>query len=89
MSTLDSFRNLKPALSDPARSAFTILPSDTQSLAILPKAILVGSAGQIALRAVDSSVDVTLTVAPGQLLPIRALYVRATGTTAGALVGLA
>lgn len=89
MSAFDRFRNQASALSDPARAAFAIVPSDSQPLATLPKAIMAGSAGTVALRAVDSAADVTVTLAAGQILPLRALYVRAAGTTAGALVGLA
>ena len=89
MSAIDRFRNKTPALSDPARIAFAIIPSNDQALSILPKAIMVGSAGTVVLRAVDSPSDVTITLAAGQILPLRALYVRAAGTTAGALVGLA
>ena len=49
----------------------------------------VGGAGEIVLRALDSAVDVTIAVQAGQLLPIRARFVRATGTTATGLVSLA
>ena len=89
MSATDRFHNQAPALSDPARAAFAIVPSDDQPLTILPKAIVARSAGAVVLRAVDSPADVTVTLAAGQILPLRALYVRAAGTTAGALVGLA
>lgn len=89
MTATDPFHNQATALSDPARAAFVITPHDAQPLAILPKAIMAGVAGQVALRAVDSPADVTVTLAAGQVLPLRALYVRAAGTTAGALVGLA
>lgn len=89
MSAFDRFHNQAPALSDPARAAFAIAPSDDQPLAVLPKAIIAGSAGTVSLRAVDSPADVTVTLAAGQILPVRALYIRAAGTTAGTLVGLA
>jgi hypothetical protein len=89
MSAIDRFHNQAPTLSDPARAAFAITPSNDAPLPILPKAILVGTAGTVALRAVDSPADVTVTLAAGQILPVRALFVRATGTSAGALVGLA
>ena len=89
MSAFDRYENHTPALSDPARAAFVIAPHDSQPLAMLPKAITAGIGGRLVLRAVDSPGDVTVTVAAGQILPIRALYVRAAGTTAGELVGLA
>jgi hypothetical protein len=42
----------------------------------------------VVLRAVGSDIDVTLTLAAGEILPVRVQYVRAAGTTA-ALHGLA
>lgn len=86
---IDPFENYHDALSGPARRAFAITPDDSQALPLLPKGICVGTAGTIALRAVDSAQDVVVTVQAGQLLPVRASYVRASGTTAGALVALA
>lgn len=85
----DRFQNQVAAVADPARSAFAITPHDTQPLATLPKALIAGTAGAVVLRAVDSPGDVTVTLAAGQILPLRVLYVRQTGTTAGSLVGLA
>lgn len=89
MSAFDRYESHVPALADPARNAFAIAPHDSQPLAILPKAIAAGVAGRVVLRAVDSPGDVTFTLAAGQILPVRALYIRAAGTTAGELVGLA
>lgn len=88
MST-DTFSKYANGLSSPAREAFAIAPDDAAELARLPKALLIGGAGALKLRAVDSPADVTVTVQSGQILPIRARYVRATGTTATGLVGLA
>jgi hypothetical protein len=74
----------------PARLADAITPSDTAVLPTLPKAIYVGGAGNITLRAVDSTADVVLNgVLAGSTIPVRAQFIRATGTTATGLVGLA
>jgi hypothetical protein len=88
MST-DTFSKYANGLSSPAREAFAITPDDAAELAKLPKAVMAGSSGSLRLRAVDSPADVTVTVQAGQLVPIRARYVRATGTTATGIVGLA
>lgn len=85
----DPYEKHGAAVSDPARQAFPIVPNDTQPLAVLPKAIMAGTSGTLTLRAVDSPADVTLTVAAGQIVPLRAAYIRASGTTASAILGLA
>ena len=85
----DHFAAMADTPISPARTAFAIAPNDTAALPILPKAIFAGTAGAIVLRAVDSAADVTLTVATGQIIPVRPSHVRSTGTTAGGLVGLA
>jgi len=84
----DTFNKLADSPGFPARQATAVVPSDAAEVSPLPKALLIGGAGTIALRAVDSAGDVTITVAAGQLLPIRAQYIRATGTTATSIVAL-
>lgn len=86
---IDSFQNYGDSAADPARRAFAVTPSDAAELTLLPKALLIGGAGNVVLRAVDSPVDVSVAVVAGQIVPIRARYVRATGTTATAIVALA
>lgn len=76
-------------LGTPARRAFAVQPHDTQPLPTLPKALWVGAAGTVVLRAVDGTADVAFTVAAGQILPVRVSHVRATGTSADNLVALA
>lgn len=74
----------------PARDAYAITPHATNEVDPLPKAIFVGTGGDITLRAVGSSADVVLkNVQDGQIIDIRAQYIRATGTTATDIVGLA
>ena len=49
-----------------------------------------GTGGTLVVRGVDASADVTFrNVAAGQVLEVRARYIRATGTTAADLVALA
>lgn len=86
---LDPFR-FSDALLAPARAPFAITPSDTTALPVLPKAIYVGTGGVLVVRGIDAAADVTLkNVAAGRVIDIRASHVRATGTTAADLVGLA
>lgn len=86
----DNFEPSVDSLVAPARNAFTIVPNDSAALPSLPKAIYVGSGGTIVLRPVDGAQDVTFFgVASGSILDIRAKFIRATGTTASFMVGLA
>ncbi len=85
----DNLSGVPDSLSSPARRAWAVTPHNTNELTALPKALLIGGAGDIVLRASASLADVTLTVAAGQCLPIRASHVRATGTTATNIVALA
>lgn len=86
----DNFEPTVDSLVAPARNAFTIVPNDSAALPSLPKAIYVGSGGTIILRPVDGTQDVTFFgVASGSILDIRAKFIRATGTTASFMVGLA
>lgn len=74
----------------PALNCFAITPDDTADLALVTKAIYVGEAGDVVLRSAQGDADVTFRNVPeGYILDVRVLAVRATGTTAGSLVGLA
>ena len=74
----------------PALNCFAITPDDAAELALVTKAIYVGEAGDVVLRSVQGNTDVTFRNVPeGYILDVRVLAVRATGTTAGSLIGLA
>jgi hypothetical protein len=87
--TFDPFQSFGDSVGDPARRAYAVTPNDAAELTPLPKALLIGGSGTIVLRAVDSQADVTIPVGAGQIVPIRASFVRATGTTATQIVALA
>lgn len=73
----------------PARGAVTVTPHATNALNPIPRALYVGTGGNITLRAKDSSADVSFVGVPsGSILPVNAQYVRVTGTTATDIVGL-
>ena len=86
----DRFENQIDTLSQPAREAFAIAPHASNEIDPLPKAIYVGTGGDITLRAAGSNTDVQFcNVASGQILDVRARFIRAEGTTAADIVGLA
>jgi len=85
---MDTFKNYNSSLESPARCATDVAPSDTSALSQVTRAIYVGEAGDISVEMVDGA-NVTFQAVPsGTVLPIRVSKIRATGTTAGALLGL-
>lgn len=85
----DGFSGTVDSVSAPARRAVAVTPSDTQALAEVPKALFVGTGGTLALRGVGGGADLLWKNVPdGTVLPFRAEYVRATGTTAADVLAL-
>ena len=70
-----------------AEDGFAIAPNDGADLEIETRQIVVGGAGTVTAT-LKSGRDVAFTCVAGQTLQIRATRVKATGTTATALVGL-
>ncbi len=86
----DRFDGYSDSLTAPAGVCFAIAPHDIDGLSEVTRAIYVGTGGNIVVRPADSLADVTFTNAPaGTILDIRVSHVRATGTSATDLVGLA
>lgn len=87
---VDPFQLHGDAVANPSRAPFAVTPHDTDALPTIPKALYVGTAGDLVLRGAGGAADVTFrNVGAGQVLDVRASHVRATGTTAGAIVALA
>jgi len=85
----DQFQNSADQVSAPATRAVAVSPHDSTALTDIPKALFVGTGGSITMRGVNGSADqLWKNVASGTVLPFRAQYVRATGTTAGDLLAL-
>ncbi len=73
----------------PAARAVAVVPSDAQALAEIPKALFVGTGGNVALRGAGGGADQLFkNVANGTVLPFRPEFVRATGTTAADILAL-
>jgi hypothetical protein len=75
--------------SGPANRMFLIVPHATNPVSPLPKAIRADSAGTVTFRAAKSDQDVTVNLAAGEQLDVRAKYVRVAGTNVATLHGLA
>ncbi|WP_375290990.1 hypothetical protein [Qipengyuania sp.] len=86
----DAFARRADSAEAPSANPYAIVPSDAAPLVATPKALYVGSGGTVVLRTAGGAADVTFAnVASGQILPVRAQFVRATGTTAADIVALA
>ncbi|HET9511489.1 MAG TPA: hypothetical protein VFO80_10105 [Sphingomonas sp.] len=84
----DPFSNVADAPSAPATRLVAVVPHDTDPLPDTPKALYVGTGGTIVLAGIAGGDATLLNVPDGTILPIRARFVRASGTTAQAIVGL-
>ena len=85
----DAFQNAADVVSAPATRALAVVPSDTDSLPDIPKALFVGTGGTIVMRGANGGADQTWkNVGSGTVLPFRARFIRATGTSATDLLAL-
>lgn len=72
----------------PASRLRAVVPSNDEDLEYVTNGIIASGAGTISIIARDDTAAVTVPIAAGQLLPIRAKRIRATGTTATGIVAL-
>lgn len=73
---------------DSASDGFAIVPSDTNDLADVTRALWVGEAGDLNIILVSGVTVLIKGVAAGTLLPLKVSRVLAASTTAGSIVGL-
>lgn len=86
----DKYARTTSSLIAPAGSSFAINPDDSASLPVISKALYIGTGGDLTVQlAHDSSDRLFKNVSSGAILDLRASHVRATGTTAADIVGLA
>ncbi|MGB3796544.1 MAG: hypothetical protein WA957_09615 [Alteraurantiacibacter sp.] len=88
--TYDPFSATGDSVIAPSRFTFAVVPDDIAKLDAVTKAIYVGIGGDVVVRSIDADADVTFrNVQAGTILDVRCAHVRATGTTAAGIVGLA
>ncbi|WP_375396521.1 hypothetical protein [uncultured Sphingomonas sp.] len=88
--SIDRFQDTLDSAALAARAPYAVTPNDVAPLPVIPKALYVGTVGHVMVRGIDGSEDVLFrNVASGQILDVRARFVRATGTTASDIVALA
>ena len=76
------------AASAPATEMALITPHNTNALDPVPKALRFDGAGTVTFQALGSSTDVVITAIAGEILPVRARFIRSTGTTVATIHGL-
>jgi len=85
---LDSFGQIGDSPEFSARNLFAITPG-AADLDRVTKAVYIGTGGNIELQAIGDTASVIMKVSDGQIIPVRARKVIATGTTATGIVGMA
>ncbi len=86
----DKFEHVADSLTAPAEEAFVITPNDTAELPQITKALYIGDGGDVTLRPLRATQDVTFRNLPsGAILDVRVSAVREAGTSASNLIGLA
>jgi hypothetical protein len=87
---IDQFEGSAQSTITPSENAFPVTPDDEIALSLIPKYLYVGGAGRVTLRTKDAAADVVFENVPaGGYIYVRASHVRATGTTATAIVACA
>ena len=88
MPIIDLFETHAPSLDGPAIGGFDIAPDDQNDLPKLTRALMVSTLGDVTLTLQDGSTLTLAGLAPGQVYPLRAGRVLATGTSATGIKGL-
>ncbi len=74
--------------SDPVSNGFAITPSDATNFTRETRGIYVGTTGNVVVVFPDASTVTFNSVPAGAILPVRAIRVNSTNTTASNMVGL-
>lgn len=89
---VDPFGGVFSSVSDPGERAAAIIPSNTADLLETPKAIYVGTGGDIAMigdnEAPGAAAVVWKNVPSGAVVPFRPRRIMVTGTTAADMLGI-
>ena len=85
---MDKFSNFPTTPISPARGGEEVSPCDATARSQVSRALYIGQSGDVDVTLADGDTMVFQAVPGGSLLPIRAEFVRATGTTATGIVAL-
>jgi hypothetical protein len=85
---MDKFATYSSGLDSPATDVFLITPDDDTDLAVTTRAIRANTGGDVVLVTLEGN-ERTCKFADGETRAIRATRIKATGTTAAGLEGMA
>ncbi len=86
---MTDFSTYQPGLESPPSRALTITPDDNADAPLTLRGLMVAAAGHVAVTTLEGDEVVLPALQPGVQYAILASRIRATGTTATGIVGLA
>lgn len=84
---IDTFKTHVRSLTAPPECAEAITPSDTETTGHVTRALYVGGSGNLVVQMQNGSVVTLANVPAGTFLPMRAVQVLSSGTSATDIVG--
>ena len=88
MPIIDQFASFSSDLTGPITGGFDVTPNDGVDLPTLPRALMIGAGGDVAMVLKDGTSLTLQGLATGVIYPLRAARILATGTTASGIKGL-
>lgn len=85
---MDTFKNQASSLEAPARDGATLTPSDSAPIAVMTRAVYVGTGGDLRVEMAGGQELTFANVQGGTFLPLRITRLFQTGTNAGGVVGI-
>lgn len=84
----DQFEQHGQGLNSPAKNAVAVTPDDSTDLAVVSRGLYIGVGGDVAVIMAGGQTVTFAGVSGGSILPIRAIRIKATGTTATSILSL-
>ncbi|WP_108263677.1 spike base protein, RCAP_Rcc01079 family [Mangrovicoccus ximenensis] len=88
---IDFFKKFAKSLSGPITNAEPVTPSDVTDLPVIPRALYVGTGGDVTVELLDSPSGTARTfrnIPDASLLPVRVRKILATGTNAADILAV-
>lgn len=82
------FKDFPNTLTSPATGAEPVAPSDTNTLSEVSRMIYVGQTGDLSVEMPSGQIVTLQNIQGGNIIPVRTLKIRQTGTTAIGIVAM-